>query len=101
MNNELTFSIILNVVAIAFMAGLYIQQLKSNTKAIEDLKKYFAEKIDDIKSNFKEHLCRVEEKQDKHNSTIERTFCNERDISILQEQIKVANHRIDDLEEIK
>lgn len=33
----------------------------------------------------------LEKKQDKHNNLIERTF-------ILEEKIKVANHRIDDLE---
>ena len=36
-------------------------------------------------------LDKVEEKMDKHNSVIERTY-------ILEEQIKVANHRITDLE---
>ena len=34
---------------------------------------------------------KLEEKVNKHNSVIERTF-------ILEEQIRVANHRIDDLE---
>jgi len=34
----------------------------------------------------------LEKKVDKHNSLIERTF-------ILEEKMKVANHRIDDLEE--
>ena len=38
-------------------------------------------------------LSRLEEKVDKHNTVIERTF-------ILEEQMKVANHRIDDLEKI-
>ena len=33
----------------------------------------------------------LEKKVDKHNSVIERTF-------ILEEKVKVANHRIDDLE---
>lgn len=34
---------------------------------------------------------KLEEKVDKHNNVIERTF-------VLEEQMKVANHRIDDLE---
>ena len=38
-------------------------------------------------------LSRLEEKVDKHNTVIERTF-------ILEEQIKVANHRIADLEHL-
>lgn len=37
-------------------------------------------------------LDKVEEKMDKHNSVIERTY-------ILEEKVKVANHRIDDLED--
>lgn len=36
-------------------------------------------------------LEQLEKKVDKHNSVVERTF-------ILEEKIKVANHRIDDLE---
>lgn len=38
-------------------------------------------------------LSRLEEKVDKHNTIIERTF-------ILEEQMKVANHRIADLEHL-
>lgn len=37
-------------------------------------------------------LQELEKKVDKHNSVIERTY-------ILEEKMKVANHRIDDLEE--
>lgn len=40
-------------------------------------------------TNFR--LEQLENKVDKHNSVIERTF-------ILEEKMKVANHRIDDLE---
>ena len=41
-------------------------------------------------TNFR--LEQLEKKVDKHNSVIERTF-------ILEEKMKVANHRIEDLEE--
>ena len=37
---------------------------------------------------------RLEEKVEKHNSVVERTM-------VLEEQMKVANHRISDLEEIE
>lgn len=40
-------------------------------------------------TNFR--LAQLEKKVDKHNSVIERTF-------VLEEKMKVANHRIDDLE---
>lgn len=41
----------------------------------------------------------LEKKVDKHNNLIERMFKAEENISILDEKIKAANHRIDDLEE--
>lgn len=40
-------------------------------------------------------------KQEKHNKIIERTYKAESDIKVLMEQIKVENHRIDDLEEVQ
>lgn len=40
----------------------------------------------------------LEEKVDKHNQVIERTYRLEEQTAILEEKIKVANHRIDDLE---
>lgn len=41
----------------------------------------------------------LEKKVDKHNNLIERMFKAEENINILNEKIKVANHRIGDLEE--
>ena len=35
---------------------------------------------------------------DKHNNTIERTYRLEEQMSLHEEKLKVANHRIDDLE---
>lgn len=49
---------------------------------------------------FEEKLNDIDKKQEKHNSVIERTYCIERDLSVLKEQIKVENHRIEDLEEV-
>ena len=43
---------------------------------------------------FEEKLVNIEKKQDKHNDIITRTF-------VLEEQVKVANHRIEDLEDKK
>lgn len=40
----------------------------------------------------------LEKKVDRHNSIIERTFRLEENDKLLEEKIKVANHRIDDLE---
>lgn len=44
-------------------------------------------------------LEQLEKKVDKHNNLIERMFRAEEAINILDEKVKVANHRIDDLEE--
>lgn len=43
----------------------------------------------------------LEKKVDKHNTVIERTYKLEEQTAIQEEKIKVANHRIDDLEKIK
>lgn len=40
----------------------------------------------------------LEKKVDKHNELIERTFKLEESCSVIHEKIRVANHRIDDLE---
>lgn len=41
---------------------------------------------------------KLEEKVDKHNNLIERTYKLEETSALQDEKIKVANHRIDDLE---
>jgi hypothetical protein len=46
-------------------------------------------------------LERLEERVNKHNNLVERTYRIEEDQEILKEKIKVANHRIDDLEREK
>jgi hypothetical protein len=46
-------------------------------------------------------LEQLEKKVDKHNSVIERTYEVEKRCDLIDEKIKVANHRIEDLEEAK
>lgn len=43
----------------------------------------------------------LEKKVEKHNSLIERTYKVEESVTLLDEKIKVANHRIDDLEKME
>ena len=43
-------------------------------------------------------LEQLEEKVNKHNQVVERTFRLEDNDKLMEEKIKVANHRIDDLE---
>lgn len=40
----------------------------------------------------------LEKKVEKHNGVIERVYMLEKDDAVIKEDIKVANHRIDDLE---
>ncbi len=58
---------------------------------------YVAYKI----GRLEEKLVNLEKKQDKHNEVIERTRRNEIDIEVIKEQIKVENHRIEDLEGVQ
>mgnify|MGYP003391797791 CR=1 FL=1 len=40
----------------------------------------------------------LEKKVEKHNNVIERVYTLEKEKAVFEEEIKVANHRIDDLE---
>ena len=99
--SEFSINIAINLVTIAFMAGIYIQTIKTlkenqeksetdNKDRLRELKEYFLEKIEDVKTHFAEHLNRVEEKQDKHNNVIERMV-------IVEQSVKSAHHRIDEI----
>lgn len=41
----------------------------------------------------------LEKKVEKHNKVVERVYILEKDEAVIKEEIKVANHRIDDLEQ--
>lgn len=43
-------------------------------------------------------ISELEKKVDKHNNLVERTYKLEENERVIEEKIKVANHRIDDLE---
>jgi len=43
-------------------------------------------------------IAQLEGKVDKHNSMIDRMYCAEKRLDLVDEKLKVANHRIDDLE---
>ena len=43
----------------------------------------------------------LEKKVEKHNTLIERTYKVEESVTLLDEKIKVTNHRIDDLEKME
>lgn len=113
-------TVVINIVVIAFLAGKLKSQTEQHKEALEEIKKTFEqtvlkiqndfkEKLKDLKENlsnkisdnakhFEEHIARLENKQDKHNSMIERQYKSESDIDVLYEKMEVANHRIADLE---
>ena len=45
-------------------------------------------------------LEQLEKKVDKHNRVVERMYEAEKKISVISEEIKVANHRIEDIEHL-
>lgn len=51
-----------------------------------------------VKALLAYRLERLEERVNKHNNLVERTYHIEEEQEIIKEKIKVANHRIDDLE---
>ena len=67
------------IVALISLAGIIITSIISN-------------------SLIKWRLSALEEKVDKHNNLIDRTYKLEERTELQEEKIKVANHRIDDLE---
>lgn len=71
------------IVAILSLAGTLIGAYLANRKSTA-LIAYRLEKL--------------EEKVNKHNQVIERTFKLEKQEELLEEKLRVANHRIDDLE---
>jgi hypothetical protein len=73
------------------------------TKAIDEVKDTVTANNADIQ----QHLAVIDFKietlstrVDKHNQVVDRTIALERDVAVQTEQIKVANHRIDDLERL-
>lgn len=45
-------------------------------------------------------LRQLEKKQDRHNQVIERMYHLETEVEVVREQVKAANHRIEELEQI-
>ena len=71
------------------------------TKAIEDVK----DTVTSNNADIQQHLAVIDlkiqtlsDRVDKHNGVIDRTIQLEKESAIHTEQIKVANHRIEDLE---
>lgn len=78
-----------NIEIMVAIAGLFLTVIGQGL--------YLAYKL----GKFEEKLISIEKKQDKHNSVVERTYLLESRTDVQEEQIKVINHRIEDLEEFQ
>lgn len=87
----MTEGIIIAIITSVFtFAGVVITVLYGNKKT-----------RDSVKEQTELTLYRIEQlerKQDKHNGVIERTYKVEDRLNVIDEKLKVVNHRIDDLE---
>lgn len=76
--------------AIAAIIVCVLNSNSQNKKIIHEMEKHNAVQSEQIK-----HL---DEKVNKHNQLIERTYRLEQDLAVLENREKVTEHRIDDLE---
>lgn len=84
------------------LAGVIITNKKQHAITMEEIRGEVVridQSVNLQMESIKKDIKNLEVKQDKHNSVIERMFCAEKSIELLDERQKVANHRIDDLTE--
>lgn len=79
--------------ALGIVASITVAAIQSHAQHSETLSEM--EKSDALQAQRIEQL---EKKMDKHNQLIERVYRLEQHNVLVDEQIKVANHRIDDIE---
>lgn len=73
------------------------------TKAIDEVKDTVTANNADIQQHLAVIDLKIETlstRVDKHNQVVDRTIALEKDVAVQTEQIKVCNHRIDDLEKL-
>lgn len=87
MSDTIIVAIITSVLALAGVIISGVLTSKANKKNLEEHSAVTLYRID-----------RLEEKQDKHNTLIERMYKVEDRLNVVDEKIKVANNRISDLE---
>lgn len=82
------------IVALITAASAVICQIviAANSRKSMQQAQYDSQKLIEYK------IDKLSERVDKHNSVIARTYKLEQDYAVVAEQIKVANHRIEDLE---
>ncbi|WP_295210981.1 YopD family type III secretion system translocon subunit [Ruminococcus sp.] len=89
------------IVALITAASAVVCQLviASNSRKTMQQAQYDSQKLQyDSQKLIEYKIDKLSERVDKHNSVIARTYKLEQDYALIDEKIKVANHRIDDLE---
>lgn len=79
-------------IVIASNSRKTMQQAQYDSQKTIQQAQYDSQKLIEYK------IDKLSERVDKHNSVIARTYKLEQDYALIDEKIKVANHRIDDLE---
>ena len=82
-------------IVIASNSRKTMQQAQYDSQKTIQQAQYDSQKLIEYK------IDKLSERVDKHNSVIARTYKLEQDYALIDEKIKVANHRIDDLERKK
>lgn len=72
----------------------YIEGINEVKNTITDMKAAYQTTVATVSLQ----ISNLEEKQDKHNSIIERTYKLESDVRVLEQREKVSGHRLDKLE---
>lgn len=94
----LFLTILVNICTIAYFAGVLRANQDQQKELLKLTKEDFERRFKELKEENSDHFGRLEKKQDIHNHYIERTFNLERRDDVQDEQIKVINHRLEDLE---
>ena len=83
------------------MSATLTKHREEYLKGIQDVKDLYT----DLKSAYDKstsvisiQIKQLEDKQDKHNSVIERTYALEKDVAVLKNRNSVSEHRLTDLE---
>ena len=87
--------------AISTIIGSFVSATAAIIVCILNNKAQHRKIIEELNKQNELHAYRIgqlEQKMDKHNNFIERVYILEKEEAVIEEQIKVANHRIDDLE---
>lgn len=109
MSTEIVTALISAVTTLIISIGTWMVSMRNyRHKTQEDISKAIDDVKDTVTSNnadIQQHLSIIDlkigtlsDRVEKHNGVIERTYKLEQESAVHTEQIKVANHRIDDLE---